>query len=1069
MKKLLRNVLVVLVFLLAGHTGGFAQGVYNISTTTTQDTSGTLYDTGGPSGDYQNSEDFEFLIEPSCATNITLTFVAFDTETSFDYFYVYDGTSAATGVLLVTGNGHTLPSPSVVTATSGSMLIVWHSDGSVVFPGFECTWNSIIAPSVAPVAGFIIGNPNPPLGVNVQFTDTSTNGPTRWLWDFGDTDTAHSQNPLHTYANPGTYTVTLIAFTCNETDTITQTLTVQGPPQISVAQTGFSISAACGDSVAFPLDISNIAGGELVYNVDGSNVGAIKVLAMTYGTDMFAEYPKTIDAINQYFTGYTLTTTATTNGGTLSGLLNGKNVLLIPEQETGLPSVWAGLAPVIQQFLNNGGSVIYLGSFSSESDCMFNTGVFSGTFAQDEFTAFTSLDVLDAGNPLVAGLGVTTFSPPSATFSMNFTNPDITRVVTAGANDVVAYRYYGSGKAIFIAFDYFAPSTESSKIIANAIQWGGENALPSWISVAPVSDTVGAGNTSNAVVTFQTTGLAAGTYYANLGVASNDPLTPIVLLPCTLTVSGLPIIGLSVQCLTFDTVMQNTAIRDTFQVINNGCDTLFVSSITSNAAQFTVSSSVSFLLPGAYTDVIVTFNSGTIGSFTGTISILNNDIDTSICLTGNAVPAPQITTSTNSVSQALPACGTTGSMTFDISNTGVSGAISLTYSIGALPAWVVASPTSGVIPVGGSVTITLDFSSGILAGGNQITNIVVNTNDPLTPIKLIPCTLAVDYNPCMDYTFTTNTCTGFAVFTSTQINIPDTYHWDFGDGDTSIVASPSHGFPANGNYTVTLIACNAAGCDTVIQTVNAIITGPQATSCYPSTLAYCCGIGITNFRFGAVGNEINNSSNDAIDGYSDYTCTDTVTLNTNYPYNITATTGFTYAERVKAWLDMNNDGVLDPATEQIYSDSALTTHAVQTFVIPAGTVYNQPLRLRVASDYTGNPSPTPCLDLQFGQVEDYSVFVSFYDGVTEFSNEIGFSVYPNPFDQSSSIEYTLKNSSKVTVEVYNIMGSKIQNFVANELQTAGKHTYQFNGQAAGVYYVKVTADGKTAVQKVVKM
>ena len=49
------------------------------------------------------------------------------------------------------------------------------------------------------------------------------------------------------------------------------------------------------------------------------------------------------------------------------------------------------------------------------------------------------------------------------------------------------------------------------------------------------------------------------------------------------------------------------------------------------------------------------------------------------------------------------------------------------------------------------------------------------------------------------------------------------------------------------------------------------------------------------------------------------------------------------------------------------------------------------------------------------------------------------------------------------------MGSKIQNFVANELQTAGKHTYQFNGQAAGVYYVKVTADGKTAVQKVVKM
>ncbi|MBK7573491.1 MAG: hypothetical protein IPI10_18510 [Bacteroidetes bacterium] len=138
---------------------------------------------------------------------------------------------------------------------------------------------------------------------------------------------------------------------------------------------------------------------------------------------------------------------------------------------------------------------------------MFNTGVFSGTYAQDEFTTFTNVTVDDPGHPLVAGVGVTSFSPPSATFSMNLTNTDRVQVVSAGGRDVVSYRYYGSGKAIFIAFDYFSPSVESSKIIANAIQWGGENALPSWISVAPTTDTVGAGNTSNAVVTFQTTGI----------------------------------------------------------------------------------------------------------------------------------------------------------------------------------------------------------------------------------------------------------------------------------------------------------------------------------------------------------------------------------------------------------------------------------------------------------------------------------------------------------------------------------------------------------------------------------
>ena len=44
----------------------------------------------------------------------------------------------------------------------------------------------------------------------VEFTDTSTNNPTEWLWDFGDGTTSTEQNPIHIYA-AGTYTVTLIA------------------------------------------------------------------------------------------------------------------------------------------------------------------------------------------------------------------------------------------------------------------------------------------------------------------------------------------------------------------------------------------------------------------------------------------------------------------------------------------------------------------------------------------------------------------------------------------------------------------------------------------------------------------------------------------------------------------------------------------------------------------------------------------------------------------------------------------------------------------------------------------
>lgn len=45
----------------------------------------------------------------------------------------------------------------------------------------------------------------------ITFTDQSTNTPTSWDWDFGDGNTSTAQNPTHTYAADGDYTVTLVA------------------------------------------------------------------------------------------------------------------------------------------------------------------------------------------------------------------------------------------------------------------------------------------------------------------------------------------------------------------------------------------------------------------------------------------------------------------------------------------------------------------------------------------------------------------------------------------------------------------------------------------------------------------------------------------------------------------------------------------------------------------------------------------------------------------------------------------------------------------------------------------
>ena len=62
-----------------------------------------------------------------------------------------------------------------------------------------------------PVADFTADTTSGEAPLTVQFTDTSAGSITGWEWDFGDGDSTNAthQNPLHTYAAAGTYTVNL--------------------------------------------------------------------------------------------------------------------------------------------------------------------------------------------------------------------------------------------------------------------------------------------------------------------------------------------------------------------------------------------------------------------------------------------------------------------------------------------------------------------------------------------------------------------------------------------------------------------------------------------------------------------------------------------------------------------------------------------------------------------------------------------------------------------------------------------------------------------------------------------
>ena len=79
-----------------------------------------------------------------------------------------------------------------------------------------------------------------------------------------------------------------------------------------------------------------------------------------------------------------------------------------------------------------------------------------------------------------------------------------------------------------------------------------------------------------------------------------------------------------------------------------------------------------------------------------------------------------------------------------------------------------------------------------------------------------------------------------------------------------------------------------------------------------------------------------------------------------------------------------------------------------------------------------------------------------------------FQNHPNPFNPSTTIEFTLPKSEFTTLKVYNILGKEVSTLVSTKLQQ-GNHTYTFDGSnlASGIYYYQLVAGDYREVKKMI--
>ncbi|MEK7224679.1 MAG: N-acetylmuramoyl-L-alanine amidase, partial [Bacteroidota bacterium] len=111
----------------------------NPTVTTLTAASGNLYDSGGAAGNYSNDERSVWVINPSGATSVTLTFSSFNVENTWDYLYIYDGNDVWSPLIgYYTGT----TSPGAVTSSGGALTVEFRSDCATTAAGWNGNWTS---------------------------------------------------------------------------------------------------------------------------------------------------------------------------------------------------------------------------------------------------------------------------------------------------------------------------------------------------------------------------------------------------------------------------------------------------------------------------------------------------------------------------------------------------------------------------------------------------------------------------------------------------------------------------------------------------------------------------------------------------------------------------------------------------------------------------------------------------------------------------------------------------------------------------------------------------------------
>lgn len=646
-------------------------------------------------------------------------------------------------------------------------------------------------------------------GSPVNFTDASTNSPgdplTTWSWDFGDgSPISNLQNPSHTYALPGTYTIELNVNTANCTDSVVGTITINPIPTA-----GFTLAPTNGCG---PLNVvfTNTSTGAATYNWSFGNGNASTA---TSPSELYTN-PGTTD------TTYYVSLLATTALGCVDSLVDSVLVFGKPLASFTSDAV-ASCAPMMVNFTNTSvAATTYLWDFGdgSPTSAVVNPShLFQNTtlFIQNYNVVLVTTNA--GGCTDTSMMVVQAYPEPIFGFSMvPDTGCTALTVNFPSVLGAVAYAWdFGDG--------FTSTGANPTHVFTNA------TAVPVTYTVQLIA--------TNAFTCMDTT-YGDVLIYPQPTAAFNSSVTqgcPDLSVNFTNTSTG----GTSYQWNFGDGSPVDTSTNPTHLFINTSTtvsDTFNVQLITTSGFGCTDTANTMIIV---YPDVIsnftantpicspsaATFNNLSAGGATYLWDFGDTNTSTLFSPTNSYInpgPAPLVFNITLTVTSSF-GCVSVFTQPYTVYPTPVAtfNATPLTQTF---PATTVTFTNTTVNAA--SYTHTWDFGDGngstaISPGAHvygtwgvyTVTLIVTNGFCPDTTTQTITI---IPPPPVADFIGTFAGCRPLTVSPVNTSQFATSYVWDFGDGvGTSTATNPTYTYYNTGIYTITLTATGPGGVDVV--------------------------------------------------------------------------------------------------------------------------------------------------------------------------------------------------------------------------------------------------------------